>query len=638
MKRSRTTLALTLAAVAIAGYLVGRASAPQAPGGSSGAMEAATAAPTIWTCSMHPQVRLPESGQCPICFMDLIPATTGEEEDLGPRVLAMSASAAALAEVETAPVQRRHVARPVPMAGKVAFDETRLATITTWVPGRLDRLFVDYTGVTVRPGDHLVELYSPTLYSAQQELLQAIATAKKLEGSSLELLRTTTDRTVVSARERLRLSGLTEEQIAEVVERGTPSEHVTIHAPSGGIVIHKNALEGMYVDEGTRLYTIADLTKVWVLLDAYESDLAWIRYGQDVELEVRACPGETFHGRVAFIDPVLDERTRTVKVRLNVENAGLRLKPGMFVSATAEAVLTPRGHVVDQDLAAKWICPMHPEVVADGPAACTECGMDLVPAAELGFVARGEEEPPLVIPATAPLFTGERSVVYVRVPGRDRPTFEGRTVVLGPRAGEWYVVRQGLREGEEVVASGSFKIDSELQIRAKPSMMNPDPADANPPPLPQDAPGSFREELGAVLEPYLSLQAALAADRDDAEAARRVLEALKAIDPSALDQEAKAVWDERWPGLAEAAEALASAPDLEERRVRFSPLTDALVVVLDAFDYTRDAGRVGLFHCPMAFDDRGADWLGVGEVVANPYYGSAMLRCGTKTRVLGRDE
>ena len=457
-------LIVTAVLVALA-FLAGRAchsSGPQDPGSAT---SAPSAEPTIWTCSMHPQVRLPEPGKCPICFMDLIPATSGDEDEEGPRTLRMSEGAMALAEIETAPVERRSVAHEVTMVGKVAFDETRLAYITSWVSGRLDRLFVDYTGVTVRADDHLVEIYSPTLYSAQQELLQAIATAKRLEGSSLDVLRNTSDQTVVSSREKLRLYGLSDGQIQEIVERGTPNEHVTIQAPIGGIVVHKNALEGMYVKEGTQIYTIADLSKVWVLLDAYESDLAWLRYGQDVEFSVEAYPGETFHGRVAFIDPLLDDRTRTVKIRLNVDNSDERLKPDMFVSATAQAVLTAHGKVVDENLAGKWMCPMHPEVIADGEDACTECGMDLVPAGELGFVTQPEDGESLVIPHTAPLVTGKRAVVYVRLPDREKPTFEGREIALGPPSWNW--VAQALESTQALSqGDGLTQIDVPLLILA----------------------------------------------------------------------------------------------------------------------------------------------------------------------------
>jgi len=661
LPKTRTVLAAALLlALAFAAGRASRTGPPVTTSGEASGGEPAAARPRVWTCSMHPQVRLPEPGRCPICFMDLIPASSGEDEqDLGPRVLRMTENALALAEIQTALVERRSVAHEVRMVGKVAYDETRLAYITAWVPGRLDRLFVDYTGVTVRAGDHLVEIYSPELYSAQQELLQAIEAARRLEGSSLEILRSTTDRTVVSAREKLRLYGLTAAQVQAVVERGTPDEHVTIYAPGAGIVVHKNVLEGMYVDQGTRIYTIADLSKVWVVLDAYESDVAWLRYGQDVEFQVAAYPGQTFHGRVAFIDPVLDDRTRTIKVRLNVANPGLRLKPDMFVSASAQALLTAHGQVVDADLAAKWMCPMHPEVVSEGPGTCSECGMDLVPATELGFTARGEDGPSLVIPDTAPLVTGRRAVVYVRLPDQEKPTFEGREIALGPRAGSWYVVHEGLREGEEVVVKGNFKIDSELQIRARPSMMSPGggapapghrhgapaggPGDASTqgapsaPPVPVPAPAAFRTQLGKVADAYLSLQRAFAGDEDSQAMAQQIVAALAAVDMGALEGAAHAAWMMLLPDLRAAAEATAAAADLDARRPLLSSLTDALVRALQTFGYERAGDELGVFHCPMALDGEGADWIQGGDETANPYYGSAMLRCGSRTLILRRE-
>ena len=661
MSVSKPLSLLVAAALLTVGFLIGRAGQPDVPAepdhGAGGATQAEE--PSVWTCSMHPQVRLPEPGKCPICFMALIPVYGGGDEDLGPRTLEMSEGAMALAEIETAPVERRSVAHEITMVGKVAFDETRLAYITAWVSGRLDRVFVDYTGVTVRPDDHLVEIYSPKLYAAQQELLTAIVSAERLEESPLELLRTSTNRTVVSAREKLRLYGLSEDQIQEVVERGTPDEHVTIFAPTGGIVVHKNALKGMYVEEGTKIYTIADLSKVWVLLDAYESDLAWLRYGQDVEFGVEAYPGETFHGRIAFIDPVLDDRTRTVKVRLNVENPDLRLKPAMFVSATAQAVLTPHGQVVDEDLAGKWMCPMHPEILSDGPESCPECGMDLVPTGELGFVVQADEGPSLVIPDTAPLVTGRRAVVYVRLPDRAKPTFEGREIALGPRAGGWYVVHGGLREGEQVVVNGNFKIDSELQIRAKPSMMSPE-GGAHPPghqhgaapggdeeprteedaaqePATLEAPPAFREQLGELAGAYLRLQEALAADEEGRAMASAIVEALDSIDMGLLDGAAHTAWMDIHADLSPAAKEVADSPDIESRRVGLEPLTRDLMRAMRTFGYDRAGEDLGVFHCPMALDGKGADWIQAGAKTSNPYFGSAMLRCGSRTSVLKRE-
>lgn len=642
------SIALVLALLLIA-FLSGRSCAPEQDRLSAGSQDVSEEAPErddVWTCAMHPQVRLPEPGRCPICFMDLTPLAldAADGHDDGPRTLVMSEAARALAEIETAPVERRLVAHEVRMVGKVAYDETRLATITARVPGRLDRLFVDYTGVRVREQDHLVEIYSPALYTAQQELLQVMKTTRRLDDESSEMLRRSSQERLRSAREKLRLLGMQPEQIDEILTSGTPSEHVTLLAPIGGVVVHKNAVEGMYVEEGTRIYTIADLSKVWVLLDAYESDIAWLRYGQDVELRISAYAGETFHGRIAFIDPVLDDRTRTVKVRLIVDNADGRLKPDMLVSGIAAAKLTPHGRVVDPAIAERWMCPMHPEILADELEACSECGMDLVPATELGFVAGAQDDQdPLVIPATAPLLTGERAVVYVRLPGRERPTFQGRVIELGPRAGDAYVVHSGLSEGEQVVVRGNFKIDSELQIRAAPSMMNPvdeDAAGATPPGEGSTAqrlatPPAFRRELGAFVDGYLALHDTLASDDEQASraAAAHLLDAFAAIDTSTLDPAQGAAWKLASRPLWRAVRDVAASEELAARRVRLAPLTDATVELLQEFGFEHEA-VLGVFHCPMALDNAGASWLQGGETVENPYYGASMLRCGTRVDVL----
>jgi Cu(I)/Ag(I) efflux system membrane fusion protein len=625
--------AILLLGLLLLTFMAGRMTSPGGEHPHEDREPATATAPTAWTCSMHAQVRLPEAGKCPICLMDLIPTNSGGDEDLGPRTLAISENALALAEIMTAPVERRSVARKINMVGKIAFDETRVASITSWVAGRLDRLFVDYTGVTVRTNDHLVEIYSPVLYTAQQELLQAIRAEKQLGPDALEFLREASARTVISAREKLRLYGITLEQIEAIIEKGTPNERVTILAPMGGVVVHKEAVEGMYVKEGSHIYTIADLSKVWVFLNAYESDLAWLRYGQDVHFTVEAYPGEMFHGRVAFIDPVLDDRTRTIKVRLNVDNQEMRLKPDMFVSATADAVLTSHGKVVDKDLEGIWMCPMHPEITAPELLPCDECGMDLVPAEDLGFVADSSTGKSLVIPHTAPLITGKRAVVYVRLPDAAKPTFEGREVILGPRTGDWYIVRSGLLEGEQVVVQGNFKLDSELQIRAKFSMMNPDPNSA-PPRIDLGVPGEYLQRLGASIDVYLRVQAAFAADQDNQSDAAALLSSLEQLDEGLLPEEAHKIWKERSLALMTAAKEFAEAPDLESRRVLLEPLTQALVPILEAFGYQREGGAVGIFHCPMALNDVGADWLQQEASTANPYYGSGMLRCGSRTKIL----
>lgn len=453
----------------------------------------------MWTCSMHPQIMLPNPGKCPICSMDLIPLETDDDAEDSPRELSVSENAARLMEIETVPVERRFVTATVRMAGKVDYDETRVSHITAWVPGRLTRVFVDYTGVPVKKGDHMVNLYSPELVSAQEELLQAINAAKKFENSDVAVIRATANATVEAVREKLRLWGLAPEQIKEIEQRGKASDHVTIYAPAGGIVVDKNAQEGMYVKTGTRIYTIADLSQIWVTLDAYESDLAWLRYGQKMTFTVESYPGEVFSGSISFIHPVLNEATRTVKVRVNVPNTEGRLKPGMFVRAAAEVEVATGGRVMNTALAGKWISPMHPEIIKDAPGSCDVCGMPLVPAESLGYVGPEADldDKPLVIPASAALLTGKRAVVYVAIPDRENPTFEGRDVVLGPRAGDYYIVKHGLTAGERVVTKGSFKLDAELQIRARPSMMSPAPPPAPPTGAAEQAPGDSSTHEGS---------------------------------------------------------------------------------------------------------------------------------------------
>jgi Cu(I)/Ag(I) efflux system membrane fusion protein len=430
----------------------------------------------VWTCSMHPQIRLPTEGQCPICAMDLIPvAGEAEAEGMGARELKLSARAQKLAAIQTVKVERRFVPVETRMVGKIAVDETRLRDIAAWVPGRIDRLYVDYTGVQVNKGDHMVYLYSPELLTAQQELLQALRAQEQLGGNGVMTLRQTAKATVESVREKLKLWGLTPQQVAEIERARKPSDHLTIYAPASGVVVERHVGQGAYVQTGARIYTIADLSQVWLELAAYESDLAWIHYGQEVEFSTEAYSSESFVGRIAFIAPLLDEKTRTVRVRVNVDNADGRLKPGMLARAVSRAHATADGRVMDDSLAGKWISPMHPEIVKDGPGACDICGMALVPAEELGYMDHetAARERPLVIPASAALITGKRAVVYVALPGRGG-VFAGREVELGPRAGDFYLIKSGLREGEQVVVNGAFKIDSALQILAKPSMMSPE--------------------------------------------------------------------------------------------------------------------------------------------------------------------
>jgi len=579
----------------------------------------------IYYCPMHPQYRSNEPGKCPYCTMDLVvfdAKTQGHDP-----VLELSEAEKKLAEIATAAVERRFVETTVRMVGMVDYDETRVRTISAWVPGRLERLFVDFTGTRVRKGDHLVSLYSPELLTAQEELLEQKREVEHPRKDDSEFLRESSKRALESARDKLRLWGLSNEQIAEIEKRGTAEDHVVIPSPTQGIVIHKALNQGAYVKVGTPIYRIAELDQLWVQLDAYESDLSWIRYGQDVEIETEAVPGKKFHGWISFLAPELDRKTRTVKVRVNVENPNEELKPGMFVRAVVHSKIAAGGRVMDPKLAGKWICPMHPEVLEDGPGQCRICQMQLVPAEKLGYVSPDTSDAkPLVVPRTAVLWTGKRSIVYVEKPGTSAPTYEGRVVVLGPRANDYYLVKEGLSEGEQVVVHGNFKIDSALQIMARPSMMSMKAA-------PVEATRDQRLALAPVLLSYLDIQAALAGDSlESAKAALgKLADELAKVDAKLFD----ARWKERANELAAAARSGASAKEIQEARRAFSVCSRILLDWTGSFGHANDSKLFEVF-CPMAFDSTGASWLQVGKDVHNPYFGAEMLDCGTIKREFQR--
>jgi Cu(I)/Ag(I) efflux system membrane fusion protein len=438
-----------------------------------GSGEAAAASSEVWTCSMHPQIRQPAFGLCPICNMDLI--ILDDDGGGGLREISINPDAAALLDLRVAPVVRAAAANEVRLFGRIDYDERRVATITSRVAGRLDRLFVDFTGARVSEGDHLAEIYSPDLLVTQRELIEARRAWSAMPANTPDAVRDTRVRLLDAAREKLRLLQFSDEKIAEIETLSQPTERLTLRATKSGIVTAKMANAGDYVKTGDVLFKIADLRGLWLNLEAYERDLPWLRYGQDLEFGIDALPGRRFHGRVVFIDPSIDPVRRVSNVRVNVENDDLALKPGMFARATVQSTTADGGHQLDPSLAGKWISPMHPEIIKDAPGTCDICGMALVPVEEFGILAGGADiEHPLMVPASAVLQTGSRAIVYVRLPEGPTPVFEGREIVLGRRAGDHFIVASGLSEGELVVTRGAFKLDSELQIKGRPSMMNPD--------------------------------------------------------------------------------------------------------------------------------------------------------------------
>jgi len=589
----------------------------------------------VWTCSMHPTIQLPKPGQCPICAMDLIPVESGTDDaGLSETSMQLSDYAAALADIEVHPVERKFVTKEVELFGEVDYDETRIAYITAWVSGRIDRLYIDETGVPVRKGDHIAYLYSPELLSAQQEYVQALEGDEKVQETHLDIIRSSSKDTIKNAREKLINIGDTEQQIQSLEAEKKARENITIYSPASGIVLKREVQEGDYVKTGERLYAIADLAHVWIHLDAYESDIAWLRFGQNVTFTVEAYPGEQFEGRISFISPVLDTATRTVKVRVSVDNTQGRLKPGMFIRAIVKSDIAEGGQVVDAYMIDKWLCPMHPSEVTDTSGSCPICHMDLVSSETMGYTQPTTVTAPLVVKATAVLKTGKRAVVYVKDVQAQKPTFEGREITLGSRAGDYYIVLSGLVEGDHVVTEGNFKLDSALQIQAKPSMMSPKETLRDKATVEEEhtftVAQEFLEQLTPLYTAYFMLQESLADDSlSGAQGALgAVAQAREGIDMHLLGHEAHMFWMEI---LAQINSGLAMAKGVTDidglREGAFHGIATALLSLERAFGHAGEALHYQTF-CPMAMNNVGAAWLQRSEPVNNPFYGEMMLRCG----------
>lgn len=456
----------------------------------------AVAGGEIWTCSMHPQVRLPGPGKCPICAMPLIPTSKlkSKGDGVSPR-----------GNLETEAIARRELFKEIRTVGKIDYNESRVELISARIAGRVDRLYVDFTGIEVKEQDHLVDLYSPELYSAQAELIRALEASESGDKKGAErLVDRFTEANLLAVREKLRLWGLLPEQIAEIEKTRKVRTHITIYAPLAGTVIEKDVRLGQYIKEGDQLYRIAELDPIWLYLDLYEYDIASVRYGQPVDVALEAFPGETFRGIVTFIDPFLDDRTRTIKVRVNLKNPDRRLKAGMYASATIRVRLLSNGSPAPTGLEGKFSCPMHPEVIQDGGGKCPVCRMDLIQIPDGGpfsaMAGHKHDEPgpvaaapadraalpeatttlpadPLAIPASAVLDTGRRQIAYRATKDDNFELVElqlGRLATSTDETGLatlYYPVLSGLNEGDRMVVRGGFLLDSQTQIEGRPSLL-----------------------------------------------------------------------------------------------------------------------------------------------------------------------
>lgn len=530
---------------------------------------AAQSKPVTWTCSMHPQIRQPEPGICPLCEMNLIPLEEGGSES--PLQLTMTPEAVRLAGIRTAQVKRmKPSASTMILSGTIAADEQSISAEVAHVPGRLEDLRVSLTGARVVKGQHIATLYAPELITAQRELQEAL----KLEASHPGLAE--------AARGKLRNWYISESLIERLQNDPLLAKRFPLYAQYSGEIAELKVAVGDYVATGQALYTLQDLNQVWVTLDAYPDQIGGIQTGDSVKITGPSLSPTGISGKVSFIDPVVDPHSGVATVRVSVANPTGQLRPGVPVQGTL-------------------------------------------------FSQTRTTVPELTIPASAVLWTGTQSVVYVRVPGSEPAVFEYRSITLGDRKGETYVVVDGLEEGEEIVLEGAFRIDAAAQLNNRQSMMN-ELVEIQGGLLTatwaEDLPEVFREAFTDVIRTYLDLKEALVmTDREVAsQRATLLTNALAAMPAGRLSGEAGVYWNRQSEAMKKHSAALRDAKDIEDQRIQFEWISNLLIDMLKTTGMNQ--GPLFIQHCPMAFGDKGADWLSADPAILNPYFGDVMLRCG----------
>lgn len=595
--QSRKTIIIIIAAL-IVGLLLGRLIFG-GPGGDSGSTQTPDRASqhdhsgeeTTWTCSMHPQIKQPDPGDCPICGMDLIPL---EEDDGGadPGEIRMSPTAMQLASIQTQRVTKKTAHKTVRLDGKVEADEREVYSQSSHVPGRIEQLTINFTGQYVKKGSPVAYVYSPDLATAQEELFEAQA------------IKETQPALYKASYEKLKNWKLADAQIKNILDSGEPQEQFPVLADVSGYVTDKLVNMGDYIKRGQAIYKIADLSSIWILFDVYESDIPWIEEGNEVTFTVSSLPGETFSGKIDYIDPVINPKTRVAKARVEVNNSNLKLKPEMFVSGEVEAGLS-------------------------------------------------NEEENIVVPQSAVMWTGKRSVVYVKKSSEDNVIFIMREVLLGPDLGNSYIIEEGLEAGEEIAIHGTFSIDAAAQLSGKPSMMSPEggePAtghdhgkmssgekesmeEASQNPEDQEipdyeSPQQFKKQLTEFFDQYIEMKDAMVASKAElaASEAKEALKALGNIDMALLKGDAHMFWMENLDKMDSALTTISESDDLESQRAAFVDFNPVLYSKVKAFGL--DEKTVYFQFCPMANNDKGAYWLSTEENIRNPYYGDMMMECG----------
>lgn len=555
----------------------------------------------MWTCSMHPSVMLPAPGKCPICNMALITADQ-LKDDSDSNAVKLPDSAVKMLQVQTSPVKRREIKFSLPLVGNIEYDETKTAMISAHFNGRVKKLYLNYVGAPVKKGQAIALFFSSDVILLKRELQMLIHDYKKAVKGGNEYEIESAKHSVLSVKAKIESWKLDPRQMAKQVDLEGTTPVMSFPAPISGVVTGKDIVEGQYFKRGDKLMSIADTSVMWAVMDAYETDLPWIRYGQQVEIRAEAIPGKIFKGMIAYIAPEVDKKTRTVGIRANVPNPGGQLRSGMFIKATIQVEVGSGGKPVLTSLAGKWISPMHPEIIKDKPGKCDVCGMQLVPVSSLMGVTDGKDDKlPLVIPASSILFTGKRSLVYIETA---KGVYVPRRITLGARAGDYYIVKSGLQVGDKVVTHGSFQIDSTAQINRTESMMNPQTER-------QSKSITHYAIKKLAMKYYFQIWRGLAADNlaDTKNGAEYLTAEIKSD-----------------PMLKMIANRIKSTEEISIARADFRILSSEI------FKRLKHSGGIDKtvyqVKCPMAFNNQGAFWLQDDKDTLNPYFGKAMLHCG----------
>ncbi len=526
---------------------------------------------TTWTCSMHPSVRSNEPGDCPICGMELIKVDEAQGDQIDPSAIVMSPQAMQLADVQTTRVGAlANVEKTILLNGKVQVDERKTFSQASHIPGRVEKLMVEFTGEYVKKNQVIASVYSPELVTAQEELLEA----QKIKDTQPGLFK--------AAREKLKNWKLTNSQIDNILQNGETTEVFDILSDASGYVAQRKVNTGDYIRKGESLYEIADLSRVWLLFDVYETDMQWIGIGDTVKFTVASMPGENYSGSISYIDPVINPKTRIAKARVEMANPDLKLKPEMFISGTLSAVSAKSSDV-------------------------------------------------LTVPKSAVMWTGKRSVVYVKSVGEDQLSFLMREVTLGPSLGNHFVLENGLEAGEEIVTNGTFSIDAAAQLAGKPSMMSPEGGSkmsghnhgANTPEKtgsPKQTQSGQPKMSEAFFNAYLAVKDALVKTdgNQTRHAAREMLDNMGDHKSESTNK------------IKLQLQKMAGTTDTEMQREHFQPVSDLV------YELAKTHSPITLYrqYCPMAFENEGAYWLSAQKEIRNPYFGDKMLKCGKVTETI----